>query len=235
MQTGHIIALGGGGFSMEDDPSLDQYVLSQARGSRPAVSFIGTASGDADSYLAKFYAAFARLDCLPSHLPLFRRTPDLASHLREQDVVYVGGGNTRTMLAAWREWGLPELLREAWERGTVLAGISAGAICWFDEGVTDASAGPLGPLSCLGFLPGSCCPHYDGEADRRPAYHALIESRAISPGVAIDDGAAVHFIGRTPHRIVASRAGATAHQVSCGSRGAVESPLPVERVEVNPA
>src|SRR6516225_3725051 len=125
-----IIALGGG-FSMEpDNPVLDLYVLRQARTARPAVTFLGTASGDADSYLVRFYQAFSGYDCRPSHLPLFRRTPKLRDHLLHQDIIYVGGGNTKSLLGIWREWGLPALLREAWQEGIVLAGISAGAICW---------------------------------------------------------------------------------------------------------
>src|SRR5690348_53936 len=113
-----IIALGGGGFSMEpDNPALDLYVLRQARTTRPAVSFLATASGDADAYLVKFYTAFSGYDCRPSHLRLFQRTPALRDHLLRQDVIYVGGGNTKSMLAVWRDWGLPALLREAWEGG----------------------------------------------------------------------------------------------------------------------
>jgi peptidase E len=98
---------------------------------------------------------------------IFKRTPDLRAFLLNQDVIYVGGGNTKSMLVVWRDWGLPELLREAWEKGIVLTGVSAGAICWFEQGVTDSWAGELRPFDCLGFLPGSCCPHYDGEGNRR--------------------------------------------------------------------
>ncbi len=122
-----IIALGGGGFSDSRDPGLDEYLLQQARVPRPTVCFVGAASGDADSYLAKFYAAFSRYECRPCHLPLFRRTPDLSAYVRAQDVIFVGGGNTRSMLAVWREWGLPELLREAYETGTVAARPKASA------------------------------------------------------------------------------------------------------------
>src|SRR5262249_11154750 len=120
-----IIALGGGGFSMEpDNPALDLYVLRQARTTRPAVSFLCTARGDADSYLVKFYQAFSGYDCRPTHLPFFQRTPKLRDHLLRQDVIYVGGGNTKSMLAVWRDWDLPVLLKEAWEEGAILAGIS---------------------------------------------------------------------------------------------------------------
>jgi len=224
-----IIALGGGGFSMEpENLTLDRYVLAQARPPEPAIAFVSTASGDADSYLVRFYTAFAGLPCRPSHLPLFRRTPDLRAYLLAQDVIYVGGGNTKSMLAVWREWGLPELLREAWYSGIILAGISAGAICWFEQGVTDAFAGELRPLPCLGFLPGSCCPHYDGEAARRPTYHQLLLNGEITPGYAIDDGAALYFVNTDVHGVVASRRGATAYRVQMRNGAVHEEPLPVD-------
>ena len=226
-----IIALGSGGFSHGDD-SLDRYILDQARSSRPRVAFVGTASGDADSYLAKFYAAFSQLECRPSHLPLFRRTPALAAFVREQDVIYVGGGNTRSMLAVWNDWELGPLLRGAWDEGVVLTGVSAGAICWFEEGVTDSSAGSLGRLPCLGLLPGSCCPHYDGESERRPTYQRLVAEGSIAAGVAIDDAVAVHFVDRAPHRVIASAKLGSAYRVQREAGSAVETSLGVERIEL---
>jgi peptidase E len=130
------------------------------------VCFLATAAGDAESYIDSFYTAFRQLPCRPTHIPLFARTPDLKTVLLEQDIIYVGGGNTKSMLAVWRDWEMPELLRRAWEAGTVLAGVSAGAICWFETGLTDSSGTGLYPLTGLGFLAGACCPHYDGEAER---------------------------------------------------------------------
>ena len=230
--SGQIIALGGGGFSNDRDPELDRYLLRQARSTRPSIAFIGTASGDSDRYLAKFYAAFARHDCRPSHLGLFGRAPDLGSWVAAQDVIFVGGGNTRSMLAVWREWGLPDLLRAACEAGTVLAGISAGAICWFEQGVTDSEAGSLTALVGLGLVPGSCCPHYDGEPERRPGYHELLASGAIASGIAIDEDVAVHFVAGKPHRVVAARATAGAYRVERVGDSVVESSLAAERVEL---
>jgi peptidase E len=224
-----VIALGGGGFLMEpDNPALDLYVLAQARAARPTVGFLATASGDADSYLIRFYKAFSRYECRPSHLPFFQRTPQLRDYLLRQDVIYVGGGNTKSLLAIWREWDLPVLLQEAWQEGTVLAGVSAGAICWFQQGLTDSWAEKLVVLPCLGFLEGSCCPHYDGEPQRRPAYHDFLLKGEIRPGVAIDDGAAVHLAEGAIHRVVASRPKARAYRV-CSREGAIhEEPLETE-------
>ncbi|MFY9825922.1 MAG: peptidase E [Thermoanaerobaculia bacterium] len=224
-----IIAMGGGGFSMEpENLTLDRYVLAQAGMALPRVSFIPTASGDADSYALRFYAAFSGLPCQPSHLMLFRRTPDLREHVLSQDVIYVGGGNTKSMLGVWREWGLPEILREAWEAGVVLAGLSAGAICWFEQGLTDSFEGELRPLQALGFLKGSACPHYDGDPARRPTYQHLVRTGVLLPGLALDDGAAVHFINHDIQRVVASRRGATAYQVRRRNGAVEESALPVE-------
>jgi peptidase E len=226
-----IIALGGGGFSMEpDNLALDVYILKQARRSSPLVCFIPTASGDADGYVVRFYGAFSQLDCRPSHLALFRRTPDLRNFLLRQDVIYVSGGNTKSMLAVWRDWGLPDILREAWETGIVLAGISAGAICWFDVGITDSWAGLLTPISCLGFLPGTCCPHYDGETERRPALHDLILRRAVPTALALEDGAAAHFVGTELLRVVTSRPEARAYRVQLQEDRSTETVIPVEQL-----
>jgi dipeptidase E len=218
--------MGGGGFSMEpDNPALDQYVLGLARRSNPSVCFLATASGDADSYISSFYAAFTKFPCQPVHVPLFARTPDLNTVLLEQDVIYVGGGNTKSMLAVWRAWEMAALLRSAWESGTVLAGVSAGAICWFETGLTDSSGTGLYPLACLGFLPGACCPHYDGEAERRPALRRLIEQGAITNALALDDGAAAHFVNGSLANIVTSRSHARAYRVERANGQVVETVL----------
>jgi peptidase E len=228
-RTRQVIALGGGGFLMEpDNPALDLYVLGQARTARPAVAFLGTAGGDPDSHLVKFYRAFTGYECRPSHLPFFQRTPKLRDYLLRQDVIYVGGGNTKSMLAVWREWDLPVLLREAWQEGAVLAGVSAGAICWFQHGLTDSWAEKLVVLPCLGFLGGSCCPHYDGDPQRRPAYHVCLRKGEILPGVAIDDGAAIHFVEGEIHRVVASRPKARAYRVRAREGAVQEEPLEAE-------
>ncbi len=226
----HIIAIGGSGFLTDAQTrALYRYVLNQARTTEPAICFVPTANGDSDASLLRFYTSLSQLPCKLSHLVFFRRTPrDLRSLLLSQDVIWVGGGNTRSMLAVWREWGLPEILREAWESGIVLAGGSAGAICWFEQGVTDSLAEVLVPLDCLGFLPGSCCPHYDGEADRRPFYHQLLLDQHIVPGIAIDDGVGVHFRGTEPYRVVTPRETAGAYAVQLFDGEVQECQLPIE-------
>jgi peptidase E len=209
-----IIAIGGGGFLEEpDNPTLDLYVLQQAAKPHPSVCFLPTGSAAPDSAVVAFYSACSRYNCKPSHLSLFRRTPDLSALLLSQDVIYVGGGNSKSMLAVWREWGIPELLLTAWNSGVVLAGVCGGALCLFEQGVTDSFAHGMTVLPALGLIPGSCCPHYDGEADRRPAYHGFVQRGEIQAGFAIDIGAAIHFVGEEIHAVVTSRPQAQAYRV----------------------
>src|ERR1700678_3968500 len=211
-----IIAMGGGGFLMEpENLSLDQYVLDATGLKKPRVCFIPTASGDAQTFIDRFYSSFGTLPCIPQHLSLFKPpATDLRSFVLEQDAIYVGGGNTRNLLALWREWGLDEILREAWQAGVVLAGLSAGSLCWFEEGVSDSvKAGELLPISSLGFLKGSHCPHYDGEPGRRPAYHRFLQNGSLKAGYAADDGAAMHFVGDEPWKAVSSRPSAKVYRV----------------------
>jgi peptidase E len=227
-----VVAMGGGGFSMEpDNPLLDTFVLSLARSPDPRVCFLPTASGDAEGYVARFYRAFTALDCRPTDLGLFERTVgDLESFVLAQDVIYVGGGNTAGMLAVWRVHGLDRLLRRAWEEEVVLCGLSAGMNCWFSESVTDSfDLAQLAPLhDGLGLLPGSACPHYDGEEERRPTFTSLVAAGELADGWAADDGAALVFAGAELEEVVASRTNARAYRVErTEGNGVNERPLPV--------
>jgi len=210
-----IIALGGGGFSTEPgNPLLDLYILNQSGKKNPKVCFVPTASGDSDIYISRYYNFFEKQECKPSHLSLFKPpTRDLEGFLLDKDIIYVGGGNTKNLLVLWKEWGLDKIMRKAWEMEIILAGISAGSICWFEEGVTDSYGDRLESLKCLGFLKGSNCPHYDGEADRRPSYHELVSSNRIKPGIAVDDSVAIHYIDQEIYKIVSSRPKAKAYKV----------------------
>ena len=223
-----IVALGGGGFLMEpDNPLLDDYLLAQAGVDRPRVAWLGTAMGDSPRGIAMFHRAMQARDVRASHVSLFDRSgPDLATTLLQQDVIYVGGGNTANLLAIWRVHGVDRILAEAWQRGIVLGGVSAGMICWFEAGVTD-SFGPLAALpDGLGLLPGSACPHYDGEAQRRPTYRRLV-GEGFPAGVAADDGAALVFRGTALDEVVASRPAARAFRVERVGDEVRESALPV--------
>jgi dipeptidase E len=228
--TGAIVAVGGGGLAINPgDELLDGYLLGLARRERPRVCFVGTASGDSERYVASFYRAFAEHDCRPSDLGLFdRRVSDLRRFVLEQDVVYVGGGNTASLLAVWRAHRLDAILREALDAGAVLCGVSAGMNCWFEASTTDSFGPDLEPLrDGLGFMAGSACPHYDGEAQRRPLYHRLVAA-GFPSGWAADDGAALHFDAAGELvEVVASREGARGYRVERRSDGAaIEQPLP---------
>jgi dipeptidase E len=221
-----IVVMGGGGFSMEPrNPRLDRYVLDLTLKREPRVCFVPTASGDSRDYIERFYRAFKKHSCRPSDLSLFRRDArDPAKHLLQQDVIYVGGGSTANLLAIWRLHGVEIAMRQAWQRGTILCGVSAGMNCWFEASVTD-SFGPLAPLNDgLGLLPGSACPHYDGESRRRPTFQKLVAG-GFPGGVAADDGAAIHFVGKRIFRCVSSRPNAQAYSVSRERGRVVETPL----------
>lgn len=222
-----IIALGGGGFSMEpDNPLLDRYILNQATVKRPKICFVPTASGDADGYIQRFYTFFNEQECEPTHLSLFKPpTKNLQDYILEQDIIYVGGGNTKNLLILWKEWGLDRILKIAYDQGILLCGISAGAICWYEEGLTDSFGDTLEPIKGLGILKGSHSPHYDGEMNRRPAYLQMIKDGLLNPGIAADDGVGLHYVNGELVKVVSSRPNAAAYRVEISEEGIEEKIL----------
>lgn len=200
-----IIAIGGGGFSEDGACApIDEYLLQQCKVDNPILTFVPTASGDAEGYIQRFYEAFVGR-CRLRHVSIIKPEGDPVSIILASDIIYVGGGNTKNMLALWREWGVASALSQALARGTVLCGLSAGAICWFDEGLTDSIPGTLSSIKCLGFLSGSACPHYVREPERRIEYPRMIRAGEIAPGYAIDDDVALHFInGKLAHVVTAT-------------------------------
>jgi dipeptidase E len=219
-----IVAFGGGGFSMESgNPMLDDYVLGLTGTTRPKVCFLPSASGDADHYIVRFYRAFPASRCDASHISLFRREQgpaDIREHLLSQDLIYVGGGSVVSMLGVWRAHGIDRVLREAWERGVVLCGLSAGSLCWFAEAVSGFH-GPSRLVEGLGLLPFSNCVHYAPESERRRAYHDLLRA-GMRSGYAAEDGAALHFVGTELSRVVASRAAARGYRLDAVGDRVVE-------------
>lgn len=187
----HLLAVGGKQF---DHPALTRLILTLTRSSRPRVLFLPTASGDNPEYIAGFYDAFGKVECVPDHLPLFVRPDDVTTPIAQSDAILVGGGNTKNLLMIWRHHGVADALRAAYERGTVVSGWSAGCICWFEDGITDSYGPTLRPLGDgLGWVAGSACPHYDGEPARRPTYLRAVRDGRIAPGYAADDGVALLF------------------------------------------
>jgi len=209
--------MGGGGFTAgSDDPALDELVLRLTGRPRPRLCLLPTAGGDSEHQIRRFYETYGDRLCEPSHISLFRlgRHPvPLREHLLAQDAIYVGGGSMVNLLAIWRAQGLDTILREAWEAGVLLAGISAGSMCWFEWGVTTSSGAPA-PSAGLGFLPGSNSVHHDSEPPRRPVYLAAVRAGAIPPGYAVDDGAALIFSDTHLEEVVTARKSARAYVVT---------------------
>jgi peptidase E len=204
------------------------FVLGLTVKPRPKVAFLAQAVGDCQEALASLYARIPDERAERTHLDLFNRTVvDVEAFLLAQDVIVVSGGNTANLLAIWRVHGVDRALRAAWEAGVVLTGGSAGSLCWFECGTTDSfDLNRLHPLhDGLGFLPGSHCPHYDGEVQRRPLYHRLVRE-GFPAGIAIDEDAAAHYTGTELTEVVTARANATAYRVELVDGAAVETPLP---------
>lgn len=219
-----IVAFGGGGFSMEaGNPLLDDYVLGLCPAERPRVCFLPQASGDADHYIVRFYRAFAATRCEASHISLFRRGQgheDIRRHLLSQDLIYVGGGSVVSLLGVWKAHGIDLILRDAWEAGVVLCGLSAGSLCWFAEAVSAFHGAPR-RLEGLGLLPFSNCVHYEPGSDRRESYHRFLRA-GMRPGYAAEDGAALHFIGAELCRVVASRPAARGYRLDVSGQQVTE-------------
>ena len=225
MAEPQILALGGLG---EDDDSagrLVRFALGLTGKERPRVCLVPTATNELPEYTVRFYENLSGVaDC--SHVSFFPwPRADLREHVLAQDAIFVSGGNTANLLAIWRAHGFDVIIREAWEQGIVLAGSSAGMICWFEAGVTDSFGPQLeGMRDGLGFLPGSACPHYDGEEQRRPVYTRLVAS-GFPAGMAADDTVGLHYVGTELREAVTVREGAHAYRVEPGNEIAIEPRL----------
>jgi peptidase E len=232
-----LFAMGGGGFTMEPtNPLLDDYVLELTKAPEPRVLFLPTASGDATAQINTFRARYADRHCIPEQLSLFRLQDakrSLAETVLDQDLIYVGGGSMRNMLAIWAAHGLERLLLDAWRRGTVLAGLSAGAMCWFEGGVT-RSGGPPEPIAGLGLLKGSLTVHADGEPERMPVWLAALRDGRLPGGWALDDGVGMLFRGHRMEGVVSSRPGAGAQRVDAIAGELVRSQVDVELLGTAP-
>ncbi len=195
----NIVAIGGGGFGRTvKDLRIEEYILGLSNKEKPNICFIPTATGDNDSYKVNYYDVFSKFNCNPTHIDFFKRTIDLSSHISSQDIIFVGGGNTKSMLAVWRDWNLHNILKDAYERGTIMSGVSAGAICWFEKGITDSWANDLAVMECLGFIDGVCCPHYDEEPERRPFVRKMLKENIITNCLSIEGNSALHIKNDIP-------------------------------------
>jgi peptidase E len=236
----HIVAIGGGTFIPNDrfglTPSpLVRYALDLTGQDRPRVCLVATALGDSAERLGQAYAAFSGLDVETSHLALFPmpNVEDVRGHLLSQDLVYVFGGSVANLLALWRLHGLDDAFHAAWQHGVVLAGQSAGALCWHVGGNTDSYGPRLRPLTDgLGFLPYSCGVHYDSDDQRGPLLRRLIGEKRLPPGYAADEGVALHYVGTEFVQAVSYRPEGKAYWVEPdGSGEAKETPIEPRRLK----
>jgi peptidase E len=224
------ILIAGGGFGTE----FLRYMAQLTGKARPRLCFLPTASADSPQGIINWYKA-----CAPLNVEPFVQESFIASTeqhlgwdevLLSMDGIVASGGNTLNQQAIWKAQGIDTVLRQAWDRGIVLGGASAGSLCWFEEGTTDSRPKELSTVYCLGFIPGSHCPHYDKEPGRRPLYHKLIGSGAMKPGYACDNDAGIYFEGTDVKRVVATRAGAKVYYVTRSGNDAVEKVLEPEMI-----
>lgn len=204
---------------------LDKYILNLVPKERPKICFLGTASNDGKEYRDMFYNFFRKMQCEPSHLSLNQPPANIEAFIMDKDIIHVGGGNTKLIIDTWKKFGVDKIMMKAWENGIILSGMSAGAICWFEDGITNPSQGKLTRLACLGLLSGSFCPHYDERAELKDAFKKLILNRTIDEGYGVEDGAAIHFVGTEPIRVISSRPGATAYKVKKLRNRIIETPM----------
>jgi peptidase E/ketosteroid isomerase-like protein len=214
---GQIIALGGGGFSEPgDNLMLDEYILFQTHKAKPKILFLPTAGGDHEDYIEKFYRAYKKLNCKPTHLSLSKKPiafKKLEKIVLSQDAIFVGGGSPRFLMQIWRKFGLDKIIKKAWQKGIVLSGMSAGAICWYEDGFKNPKDDIWRRIACLGFLEGSFCPHYDKRGELRTAYRKMISSGELDSGYGVQDGVALHYIGTELKHVISSNQGAKAFYV----------------------
>jgi peptidase E len=209
---------------------VHRFAAELAGARKPRICVLTQATGDPQNVIGAHYAAFARTEFVVSHLQLFPmpNVDDLRGHLLDQDVIWVDGGSVANLCAVWRVHGVDRILHEAWQSGVVLAGVSAGSICWHQGGSTDSYGLTLrGFTDGLGWLPYSNGVHYDGEPQRRPKMHQLIADGTLGDGYATDDGAGLLYRGTTLVEVVADRAGPRGYELRRAADGAVvETPLP---------
>jgi len=224
----HIIAIGGGGFGRSNSSCLiEQYILSLSNKDSPKICFIPTATGDDNSYIVRFYSVFLHLNCIPTHIEFFKRTIDINDHIMKQDIVFVGGGNTKSMLAVWNDWGMNNILNKAYNNGVIMSGVSAGAICWFANGITDSWEKKLRIMPCLDFISGTCCPHYDEEASRIPYVNKVLKEKKIPYCISIEGGCAMHFVNNKPFKSVSFKNNKKSYNVVYENNKIIQNPYPM--------
>ena len=222
----HIVAIGGGGFGRNNSSYLiEKYILDLSVNTNPKICFLPTATGDDDAYIVRFYTICNRLNCKPTHIEFFKRTTNIKDHIMDQDIIFVGGGNTKSMLAIWNDWGMSSLLKDAYNQGVIMSGVSAGAICWFTSGITDSWDNELRIIPCLDFISGTCCPHYDEEPSRIPFVKKSLLENKFNNCISIEGGSAMHFIDGKAIKNVSFKHNKNSYNVYLDNNEIVETPF----------
>jgi len=234
MAERRILALGGHDFDRRDgNDSICDLIVELAATPRPRICLLPTASGDPEDQISRFRRAFGERDCVPGVLSLFRlgeNPVDIRDELLGQDVIYVGGGSLVNLIAIWRAHGLDQVLRECWREGILICGQSAGAMCWFEGGITNSSGLPAAARG-LGFLAGSACVHYLTEPQRRRAFLEAVAAGELEAGLGLEDQTGALFEDRKLVQTISAREGARAWEVAWASGNAEESPLVPRQLE----
>ncbi len=229
-QTFRQILIAGGGFGT----AFIRYMAELTGKDRPRLCYLPTASADRESGIIRWYENCAPLNVFPlvqqSFISSYRMEQSWQDVLLSMDGIVVSGGNTLNQQAIWKVQGIDEILKEAWDRGIVLGGASAGSLCWFEEGTTDSRPQEVTKIECLGFLRGSHSPHYDTEEVRRPTYHRLIRSGELKPGYACDNDAGIYFVDNEVSRVVKTRKEASVYYVALEGGQVIETELPAEMI-----
>lgn len=220
-----LMAIGGGGFTHEADPEMEDFLLTQLPVARPRIGFIATASHDDPLKIARFHQRFAGICETHTHLSMDADAAQAWDWVKHLDLVYVGGGNTLYLVAQWRKQGIDKVMIAAARRGVLMAGVSAGANVWFSGSLSDSGGQGLAPAIGIDLMPGSCCPHYSSEPYRQPAFEASIAMGTLPDGIAIDDGAAVLMEAGEVASVYAARPGAGAYRVRRRDGAVTSQPL----------
>ena len=199
-----IIAIGGGGFTHPSDESLDQFVLDQSKKINNKIGFLATASKDDKEKISSFYKRFGNIESELSHFNLTLNVDGFSEWILEKDIIYIGGGNTVFMLEIWRKYKLEKIFKNAYEKGIILSGVSAGAVCGFDWILSDSVGPGFNPLRGINLISGSCTPH-SSNIKRINQFESDIKDSKLPDGIAIDDGVAVVFIDGKPTEVYSAR------------------------------
>ena len=205
-----IITIGGGGFTHQLDQSLDQFVIDKLKKTNNKIGFLATASKDDEKKISLFYKRFENTEFELSHFNLTTNINGFSEWIMSKDLVYIGGGNTVFMLEIWRKNKLEHIFKEAYEKGIILSGISAGAVCWFDWILSESVGSGFNPLRGINLISGSCTPH-SSSIERINQFESDIKNNKLPQGIAIDDGVAVVFVDGKPTEVYSSRKNHTAY------------------------